>query len=33
MDTLLSAETGRAALELYRQHRGVSPITAIGYNQ
>ncbi|WP_228785239.1 alkyl/aryl-sulfatase [Nocardia cyriacigeorgica] len=31
VDTLLSAETGRAALELYRQHRGDRPITAIVY--
>ncbi|WP_067813292.1 alkyl/aryl-sulfatase [Nocardia inohanensis] len=31
IDTLLSAETGRAALELYRQHRGDRPIKAIVY--
>ena len=31
IDTLLSAETGKAALELYRQHRGDRPIKAIVY--
>lgn len=31
IDTLLSAETGRAALDLYRQHRGNRPIKAIVY--
>ncbi|WP_212748938.1 alkyl/aryl-sulfatase [Nocardia cyriacigeorgica] len=31
VDTLLSAETGRAALELYREHRGDRPIKAIIY--
>ncbi|SUA78073.1 Metallo-beta-lactamase superfamily [Nocardia otitidiscaviarum] len=31
VDTLLSVETGRAALELYRQHRGDRPIKAIIY--
>ncbi|MEV4158086.1 alkyl sulfatase dimerization domain-containing protein [Nocardia salmonicida] len=31
VDTLLSVETGRAALELYRAHRGDRPIKAIVY--
>ena len=31
IDTLLSAETGKAALELYREHRGDRPIKAIIY--
>ncbi|MEV0247532.1 alkyl sulfatase dimerization domain-containing protein [Nocardia sp. NPDC050712] len=31
VDTLLSVETGRAALELYRQHRGDRPVKAIIY--
>lgn len=31
VDTLLSAETGRAALELYREHRGNRPVKAIIY--
>ncbi|MEU0539068.1 alkyl sulfatase dimerization domain-containing protein [Nocardia sp. NPDC005978] len=31
IDTLLSAETGAAALELYRQHRGDRPVKAIIY--
>ncbi|WLP92594.1 alkyl sulfatase dimerization domain-containing protein [Gordonia sp. NB41Y] len=31
IDTLLSEETGRAALELYRAHRGDRPVTAIVY--
>jgi alkyl sulfatase BDS1-like metallo-beta-lactamase superfamily hydrolase len=31
IDTLLSVETGRAALELYRAHRGDRPVKAIIY--
>ncbi|WP_442942708.1 alkyl/aryl-sulfatase [Nocardia sp. NBC_01503] len=31
VDTLLSAETGAAALELYRRHRGDRPVKAIIY--
>ncbi|MFC9894541.1 alkyl/aryl-sulfatase [Nocardia sp. NPDC127579] len=31
VDTLLTVETGRAALELYRQHRGDRPIKAVIY--
>ncbi|MFC9552884.1 alkyl/aryl-sulfatase [Rhodococcus sp. NPDC056960] len=31
VDTLLSAETGKAALELYRQHRGDRPVKAVIY--
>ena len=31
IDTLLSVETGRAALDLYRQHRGDRPVKAIIY--
>ncbi|GAB3234293.1 alkyl sulfatase dimerization domain-containing protein [Glycomyces halotolerans] len=31
IDTLLSAETGAAALELYREHRGDRPIKAVVY--
>ncbi|GAA3947371.1 alkyl/aryl-sulfatase [Gordonia caeni] len=31
IDTLLSEETGRAALELYRAHRGDRPVKAIVY--
>ncbi|MGF7121889.1 alkyl sulfatase BDS1-like metallo-beta-lactamase superfamily hydrolase [Rhodococcus sp. BE178] len=31
VDTLLSEETGRAALELYREHRGNRPVKAIVY--
>ncbi|MGW0037438.1 alkyl/aryl-sulfatase [Gordonia sp. NPDC003376] len=31
IDTLLSEETGRAALELYRAHRGDRPVSAIVY--
>lgn len=31
IDTLLSAETGKAALELYREHRGDRPVKAIVY--
>ncbi|TCN49721.1 alkyl sulfatase BDS1-like metallo-beta-lactamase superfamily hydrolase [Rhodococcus sp. SMB37] len=31
VDTLLCAETGRAALELYREHRGDRPVKAIVY--
>ncbi|NLE78483.1 MAG: MBL fold metallo-hydrolase [Rhodococcus sp.] len=31
VDTLLSAETGRAALDLYRAHRGDRPVKAVIY--
>jgi alkyl sulfatase BDS1-like metallo-beta-lactamase superfamily hydrolase len=31
IDTLLSAESGRAALDLYFQHRGRRPVTAVIY--
>ncbi|WP_299941285.1 alkyl sulfatase dimerization domain-containing protein [uncultured Microbulbifer sp.] len=31
MDTLISAETAKAALELYRQHRGNRPVVAVIY--
>jgi len=31
IDTLLSAETGAAALALYREHRGARPVTAVVY--
>lgn len=31
IDTLLSEETGRAALELYREHRGERPVKAVVY--
>ncbi|MFW0793565.1 alkyl sulfatase dimerization domain-containing protein [Gordonia sp. CPCC 205515] len=31
IDTLLSAETGKAALDLYREHRGDRPVKAVIY--